>query len=70
MIPRNFAAASFIVARGLDTATMARLRQDTLAVQREHAPYLVYLERNQNPATPLVPEQQLQLIRELDQTTP
>lgn len=70
MIPRNFAAASFIVARGLDAATMTRLRQDTLAVQREHAPYLAYLERNRNPATPLVPEQQLQLIRELDQTTP
>jgi hypothetical protein len=70
MQPRNFAAASFIVARGLDAATMTRLRQDTLAVQREHAPYLAYLERNHNPATPLVPEQQLQLIQELDRNVP
>jgi hypothetical protein len=70
MQPKNFAAVSFIVARGLDAATMARLRQDTLAVQREYAPYLTYLERNQNPATPLVPEQQLQLIQELDRNVP
>jgi hypothetical protein len=67
---QTYTAASFIVARGLDAATMTRLRQDTLAVQREHAPYLAYLERNHNPATPLVPEQQLQLIQELDRNVP
>jgi hypothetical protein len=67
---QTYTAASFIVARGLDNATMTRLRQDTLAVQREHAPYLAYLERNHNPATPLVPEQQLQLIQELDRNVP
>lgn len=70
MQSRNFAAVSYIVARGLDAVTLSRLRQDTLAVQREYAPYMAYLERNRNPATPLTPERQLQLIQELDRNIP
>jgi len=70
MKPQNFAAVSYIMARGLDTATVNRLRQDAVTVQREYKPYLEYLERNRNPATPLQPEQQLNMITELDRNIP
>jgi hypothetical protein len=70
MLPRNFAAVSYLVARGMDAATMARLRQDTLAVQREYQPYVDYLKRNFNPETPLALDQQLRIIQELDGNTP
>jgi hypothetical protein len=68
--PRNFAAVSYLVARGLDAATLSRLRQDTIAVQREYQPYIAYLKRNFNPETPLNQQQQLQIIQELDRNTP
>ena len=70
MQPRNFAAVSYFKARGLDTATVTRLRQDLLAVQREYQPYTEYLARNMNPATPLLPDQQLRMITELDRNIP
>ena len=70
MPTRNFAAITYLLVCGLDTATLTRLRQDTLAVQRDYAPYTIYLERNRNPATPLVPERQVQLIKELYSNIP
>jgi hypothetical protein len=70
MQPRNFAAVTYILVRNMDAATLTRLRQDTLAVQRDYAPYVTYLERNRNPATPLVPERQVQLIKELYSNIP
>ena len=70
MPARNFAAVTYILVRNMDAATLTRLRQDTLAVQRDYAPYVTYLERNRNPATPLVPERQVQLIKELYSNIP
>lgn len=70
MVPRNFAGVSYLMARGLDTATMARLRQDVLAVQREYQPFTDYLARNFNPATPLILDQQLRMIADLDRNIP
>jgi hypothetical protein len=70
MPARNFAAITYLLVRGLDAATLTRLRQDTLAVQRDYVPYVSYLERNRNPVTPLVPERQVQLIKELYSNIP
>jgi hypothetical protein len=70
MQPPNFAGVSYLVARGMDAATMNRLRQDMITVQREYQPYLDYLKRNFNPSTPLLMDQQLRVIQELDRTIP
>jgi hypothetical protein len=58
------------VARNLDAATLARLRQDIVSVQQAHTPYTAYIERNRNPVAPLTLDQQLRLINELDRNIP
>ena len=68
--PKNFVAVSYFLVRGLPPADLARLRSDVVAVQKEYTPYTTYLERNQNPATPLVLGDQLHLITELDRNLP
>jgi hypothetical protein len=70
MVPRNFMVASYLVARNLDAAALARLRQDIVSVQQAHAPYTAYIERNRNPVAPLTLDQQLRLINELDRNIP
>jgi len=70
MTPKNFVAVSYLLARGMLPADLARLRSDVVAVQKEYTPYTTYLERNQNPATPLVLGDQLHLIAELDRNIP
>jgi hypothetical protein len=68
--PKNFVAVSYFLVRGLPPADLARLRSDIVAVQKEYTPYTNYLERNQNPSTPLVLGDQLHLITELDRNLP
>jgi len=68
--PKNFVAVSYFLVRGLPPADLARLRSDIVAVQKEYTPYTAYLERNQNPSTPLVLGDQLHLITELDRNLP
>jgi hypothetical protein len=68
--PKNFVAVSYFLVRGLPPADLARLRSDIVAVQKEYTPYTTYLERNQNPATPLALGDQLHLITELDRNLP
>jgi hypothetical protein len=70
MTPKNFVAVSYFLVRGMGSADLARLRADVVAVQKEYTPYTTYLERNQNPTTPLIPGDQLHLITELDRNLP
>ena len=70
MTPKNFVAVSYLLARGMLPADLARLRSDVLAVQKEYTPYTAYLERNQNPTTPLILGDQLHLIAEVDRNIP
>jgi len=70
MTPKNFASVYYLLARGLAPADLARLRSDVVAVQKEYTPYTAYLERNQNPTTPLNADDQLHLIAEFYRNIP